>query len=394
MKLALLTRAWLALAAVVLCNGIAQAQTVKIGLISTYSGPDAAFGEKMDRGIKLYMKQHPNGLPPGVKVEIVTRDDGGPNPDKAKTIAQELIVRDKVQMLMGVVWTPNAMAIAPLATEAKVPFMITNAGASVITTRSPYIARFSYTMWQATLPLGEWAAKKYKRAYIAVSDFSPGHDSEEAFERGFKSGGGEIVGKVRMPLVNPDFVPFMQRVKDAKPEILYVFVPAGRLATALLKAYSDLGLEKAGIKITTSSDITNDEELPETALGMVTSLHYSAAGDRPANKAFVAAFKKEYGDKLNPEFVSVASWDTMDAIYYAIREQKGKVDPDRTMELIRNYKNPNSPRGPISIDPATRDIVHNEYLREVRRVGGQLVNVETETIGVAVKDTWKEMQKK
>ncbi len=372
----------------------AFAQTIKIGMISTYSGPEAAFGEKMDRGMKLYIKLNANQLPPGVKVEVITRDDGGPIPDKAKQIAQELIVRDKVHFLTGVVWTPNAMAMAPLTAEAKVPFIIMNAGASVITTRSPYIARVSFTMYQATVPLGEWAAKKYKRAYTAVSDFSPGHDSEDAFERGFKKGGGEIVGKLRMPLMNADFVPFLQRMKDAKPDVIYYFVPAGRQAVAFVKAYTELALDKVGIPIIASTDMTTDEELPDAALGMVSAYHYSASGDRPGNKVFVAAFKKEYGENLNPEFVAVAAWDAMDMIYRAIREQKGKLDPDRTMELMKTYKNPDSPRGPIHIDPETRDIVHNEYLREVRRVGGKLMNFETETIGVAVKDLWKEINKK
>ena len=214
--------------------------------------------------------------------------------------------------------------------------------------------------------------------------------------KGFTEGGGEIVGKVRMPLANPDFVPFMQRVKDAKPDALFVFVPAGRQATAIMKAYGDLGLDKAGIKFIGPGDITTDEELPgmgDVALGVITVHHYSAAAERPANKAFVAACKKEYGEKSVPSFMSVGAWDAMDAIYYVIREQKGKIDPDRTMELLKNYKNPNSPRGPISIDPATRDIVQNEYLREVRKVGGQLANVELETIP-AVKDPWKEINKK
>ncbi len=392
-----MTRMAMLCIAVFIGNAIAAtaiAQTIKIGMISTYSGPEAAFGEKMDRGVKLYTKLHANQLPPGVKVEVITRDDGGPNPDKAKQIAQELIVRDKVHFLTGVVWTPNAMAMAPITAEAKVPFIIMNAGASVITTRSPYIARVSFTMYQASVPLGEWAAKKYKRAYTAVSDFSPGHDSDDAFERGFKKGGGEVIGKLRMPVMNADFVPFLQRMKDAKPDVIYYFVPAGRQATAFVKAYADLALAKAGIALVASTDITTDEELPEASLGMMSAYHYSASGDRPANRAFVAAFKKEYGENLNPEFVAVAAWDAMDMIYRAIREQKGKLDPDRTMELMKTYKNPDSPRGPIYIDPETRDIVHNEYLREVRRVGGKLMNFETETIGVAVKDLWKEINKK
>ena len=373
----------------------AAAQTIKIGVINTYSGPFATLGDLIDKGFKLYMKQNADKLPPGIKIELVIRDDGGPNPDKAKQLAQELIVRDKIQILTGVVFTPNAMAIAPLTQEAKLPFFIMNAGTSVITERSPYIARFSFTLWQSSYPMGAWASRKFKRAYIAVSDFAPGHDSEAGFERAFSEGGGKIVGKVRIPLANPDFVPFMQRVKDARPDVLFAFTPAGRQATQIMKAYGDLGLDKAGIKFIGPGDITTDEELPnmgDAPLGVITTHHYSAAATRPANKAFIAAWKKEYGEKSWPSFMSVGGWDAMDAIYYVIREQKGKIDPDRTMTLVKKYKNPNSPRGPIAIDPDTRDIIQNEYIREVRRVGGQLANVEFETIH-QVKDPWKELKK-
>jgi len=373
----------------------APAQTIKVGVINSYSGPFATLGDLIDKGFKLYMKQNANQLPPGVKIELVIRDDGGPNPDKAKQLAQELIVRDKIQILTGVVFTPNALAIAPLTQEAKLPFFIMNAGTSVITERSPYIARFSFTLWQSSYPLGAWASRKYKRAYIAVSDFAPGHDSEAGFEKGFTEGGGRIVGKVRIPLANPDFVPFMQRAKDATPDVVFSFVPAGRQATQIMKAYGDLGLDKAGIKFIGPGDITTDEELPnmgDVALGVITMHHYSAAATRPANKAFIAAWKKEYGEKSWPSFMSVGGWDAMDAIYHVIREQKGKIDPDRTMALVKKYKNLNSPRGPISIDPETRDIIKNEYMREVKRVGGRLANVEFETFP-QVKDPWKELRK-
>ena len=381
--------------AALLLTAAAPAQTIKIGVINSYSGPFATLGDLMDKAMKLYMKQNADKLPPGVKIELVIRDDGGPNPDKARQLAQELIVRDKVQFLTGVVFTPNALAMAPLTQEAKVPFFIANAATSVITERSPYIARFSFTLWQSTYPLGAWASRRYKRAYIAVSDYSPGHDSEAGFERGFTEGGGRIVGKVRFPLANPDFVPFIQRAKDAQPEVLFAFVPAGRQATQIIKAYGDLGLDKAGIKFIGPGDITTDEELPnmgDAPLGVITMHHYSAAATRPANKAFIAAWKKEYGEKSVPSFMSVGQWDAMDAIYYVIREQKGKIDPDRTMALVKKYKNPNSPRGPIAIDPETRDIIQNEYMREVRKVGGQLANVEFETFE-QVKDPWKELKK-
>ncbi len=387
---------WLAAAIFLVC-GSATAQTVRIGIVNTFTGPQASFGEMNDRAMKLYMKMHEKDLPPGVKLELIQRDDGGPNPDKAKQLAQELIVRDKVHLLAGVAFTPNALAIAPLTAEAKIPLIITNAGTSVITTRSPYIARLSFTLWQACVPLGQWAARKFKRAYILVSDYGPGHDAEAAFSSGFKEGGGEIIGALRVPLQNPDFAPYLQRVKDAKPDTLMVFIPAGKTATQVMKTFSDLGLDKAGIKLIGPGDITTDEELPnmgDVALGVTTVFHYSAAAERPANRRFVEAWKKEYGATSTPNFVAAAAWDGMDAIFYVVKAQKGKIDPDRTMELLKSYSNPNSPRGPISIDPRTRDIVQDEYLREVRRVDGQLANVELETVARAVKDPWKEMQKK
>ena len=387
----------LVLAAFALCASAAFAQTIKIGFITSYSGLNGNLGPYMERAVRLYVKLHEKELPPGVKIELLTRDDTGPNPDKARQLAQELVVRDKVDLLAGVIFTPNAMAIAPIATEAKVPFVIMNAGTSVITTRSPYIVRTSFTLWQSSYPLGQWAAKKFKTAYTLVSDFGPGHDSEEAFIKSFTEGGGKIVGSVRVPLQNPDWAAYMQRVKDARPDALKVFIPAGKTATAVMKNFSDLGLDKAGIKLIGPGDITTDEELPnmgDIAIGVLTVHHYSAAAERPANKAFVAAWKKEYGANEVPNFLSAGSWDGTDMIFAAIKAQKGKLDPDRTMEIFKRYKSADSPRGPISIDPETRDIVQNEYLREVRKVGGQPANVELETVATAVKDPWKALQKK
>src|SRR5579871_48680 len=389
--------AMIAIIAVAAAVPAATAQTIKIGFISSYSGPAAAQGDQLDKGVKLYMKMHGNDLPPGVKVEIITRDDTGPNPDAAKRVAQELIVRDKVQFLTGVVWTPNAAAIAPLTAEAKVPFISMNAAGVSLPNLSPYFARVSFTLGQAAYPLGQWASKKYKRAYSAVSDYAPGHEAEEMFTRGFKEGGGEVAGTVRIPLANPDFIPYMQRVKDAKPDVLFAFNPAGKQATAQMKAFGDLELGKAGIKYIGTGDITTDEELAnmgDVALGVITALHYSAAADRPANKAFVAAYRKEFGETLSPGYMAADAWDGMDLIFHAIQAQKGNVDPDKTMEFIKSYKSDRSPRGPMSIDPETRDVVQNEYLREVRKVGAQMENVELETIGTAVKDPWKELNRK
>jgi branched-chain amino acid transport system substrate-binding protein len=393
-------KSFIAAATAALCGamiaGPLAAQTVKVGLINTYSGPMASNGDQIEKAINLFMKLGQCKLPPGVNLEIIKRDDTGINPETAKRLATELIVRDKVQLLTGVVWTPNALSIAPLATEAKVPFVIMNAGTAMITERSPYIARTSFTLWQSSYPMGTWAAKKFKTAYVAVADFGPGHDAQEAFTKAFTAGGGKVIGTVRMPPPTSDFAPFLQRVKDAKPDALFVFVPAGKSATALIKGFGDLGLAQAGIKLIGPGDIVTDEELPnmgDVPIGVMTMFHYSAAGERPANKSFVAAYQKEYGPNAWPNFISVGAWDGMQAICDVVRAQNGKVDGDKTMLLLRGWKNPNSPRGPIEIDPRTRDIVQNEYIRETRKVGGILKNVELETIPM-VKDPWKEFSQK
>jgi branched-chain amino acid transport system substrate-binding protein len=370
--------------------GGASAQTIKIGVITTYSGPSASLGDYMDKGLALYAKLHEKDLPPGVKVEIVRRDDTGPNPEVARRLAQELIARERVNFLAGVVFTPNANAIAPLTAEAKVPLVIMNAAGTNTTLMSPYVTRTSFTLWQSSYPLGQWTAKQpgMKRAYTAVTDYAPGHDGEQAFIKGFSEGGGQILGSVRMPIQNPDFVPFMQRVKDAKPDALYIFVPAGRHATAIMKAFGDLGLREAGIKLVGPGDITTDEELPsmgDVPLGVITAHHYAAALKNPQNEAFVEAFKKEYN--TGPNFMAVGGWDGMAAIFHAIKAQNGKITPDGTMAALKGWKNA-SPRGPIQLDPDTRDIIQNEYIREVKRVDGQLANIEFETIP-AVKDPWK-----
>jgi branched-chain amino acid transport system substrate-binding protein len=388
---------WIAFALTFVFAGGAAAQTVRIGVVNTFTGPAASFGEYGDKAMKLYMKLHEKELPPGVKLEFIARDDGGPNPDKAKQLAQELIVREHVNLIAGAAFTPNALAIAPLATEAKLPFVVLNAGTAMITTRSPYLVRLSFTLWQSSYPLGQWAAKRYQRGYTLVSDYGPGVDAETAFSQAFKAGGGEIVGSVRVPLQNPEFAPYLQRVKDAKPDALMVFIPAGKTATAVMKSFAELGLAGAGVHLIGPGDITTDEELPnmgDVALGVHTVFHYSAAAERPANRQFVAAWQKEYGEASVPNFAAAAAWDAVAMIFSAVREQKGRLDPERTLEIFKHWKSADSPRGPIAIDPETRDIVQNEYLREVRKVDGRLANVELETVGTAVKDPWKELQKK
>jgi branched-chain amino acid transport system substrate-binding protein len=383
------------LAALALLATPAAAETVvKVGVILTYSGPQATNGDQINKGIDLYVNEHQKDLPAGVKIELIKRDDTGPNADTAKRLAQELITRDHVQILTGFIWSPNAAAVAPLATEAKVPMVIMNAAGAGITRISPYVVRDSFTLWQTSLPIAPWAAKQgWKKAYTAVSDYAPGKDAEEAFIKGFKDAGGEIVGSIRFPLRSPDFVPFLQRVKDAKPDVVFLFVPSGPQATEAMKAYSDLGLKQAGIHLVGPQDIVPDYELPAMGTapeGLVTSGNYSAAATRPQNQAFVAAWHKAYGEASVPDFMACAGWDGMTAIFDLVKQTKGKFDGEQAMKILANWKDPDSPRGPISIDPATRDIVENIYIRRTEMKNGKLANVEIDTIP-NVKDPWKEL---
>jgi branched-chain amino acid transport system substrate-binding protein len=382
------------LAACLLAAPPLAAQTVKIGLINSYTGFVAQVADEAQKGIDLYVKEHEKDLPPGVKIELLRRDDTS-NPEVGKRLAQELITRDHVQLLTGIVLSPVAAAVAPLTAEAKLPMLLSIAAAGAAIPRlSPYVVRISFTLWQQAYPMGKWAAEQgWRSAYTAVSDFIPGHDSEAAFTKAFTDAGGKIVGAVRFPPANPDFAPFVQRIKDAKPEVVFIFVPAGTQATAMIKAIKDLGLREAGINIVAPQDLLPDEELPnmgDTPLGLITSGIYSVAAKRPANEAFLAVWKREYGDKAIPDFFSVDGWDGMAAIFALVKETKGKFTADQAMAFLSHWKDPDSPRGPIMIDPETRDIVQNIYIRRVEKQGDALVNVEIATIPM-VKDPWKEL---
>jgi branched-chain amino acid transport system substrate-binding protein len=369
------------------------AQTVKIGIINSYSGFVAAAADEMQKGIDLYVKLHEKDLPPGITPAILKRDDTS-KPDIGKRLAQELIVRDHVNLLAGVILSPVATAIAPVTAEAKVPFVITNAAGVAIPRLSPYVVRVSFTLWQEGYPIGKWAAQQgWKTAYTAVTDFIAGHDAEAAFTKGFTEGGGKIIGADRFPPQNPDFVPYIQRVKNAKPDVAFLWVPAGEQAVAIMKAATDLGLRQSGINITSTQDILPDEDLPiigDAALGLVTSGNYSVDAKRPANAAFLAAWKAAYGVRSIPDFFSVDGWDGMNMIFDMVKATKGEFTADQAMAYFKTWKDPNSPRGPIEIDPATRDIVQNIYIRRVERIDGRLADVEIQTIPM-VKDPWKEM---
>jgi branched-chain amino acid transport system substrate-binding protein len=359
--------------------GAALAQaTVKIGVVAEFSGPFADYGTQIVGGMKAYLKL--NGeVYAGKKIEIVIRDTTGAAPDIAKRLAQELITRDQVDILAGFGLTPNALAVAPVSAEAKKPMVIMNAATSVITTRSPYIVRVSHTLPQDTQPIAQWAAKNgIKRAFTLVSDFGPGVDAETTFIKAFKAAGGEIVDSVRTPLVNADFAPFLQRVKDTRPQAVFVFLPPGSQTIAFIKGYEERGLKQAGIRIIATGDLTDDgvlQAMGEPTLGLITSFHYSAAHDSPENKAFLKAYVEANGTKLRPNFMACAGYDGMAAIAEALKKTGGSTEPEAFLAALKGMKLM-SPRGPIMIDPETRDIVQTVYIRRVEKVDGILYNIE------------------
>lgn len=366
------------------------ADTIKVGVIAEMTGAFADFGQQMTTGAKAYIKEHGDTVA-GKKIELVVKDVGGPSPDVSKRLAQELVVKDNVDFIAGFGLTPNALAVAPIATEAKKPTIIMNAATSVITTKSPYLTRVSMTLPQVTAPLGEWAFKNgIRKVYTAVADYGPGFDAEGAFKKSFTAAGGQIVGEVRMPLTNPDYGPFVQRIKDTKPDAVFVFVPAGESAVGFMKAYAERGLAAAGIKLIATGDMTDDgviDALGNSAVGVITTHHYSAAHDSPENKAFLAAYAS-VDPTHRPNFMAVGGYDAMAMIYSVVKQLNGTVDPDKAMALIKGMKIA-SPRGPIVIDPETRDVTQNVYVREVKRVNGKLVNEEFFTVA-NVKDPGKD----
>ena len=374
-----LVRSSLIIAALFAVAGAVSAQNVvKLGLVAEFSGPFAQYGQQILGGMNAYMKLHGDSVA-GKKIEIVQKDTTGPSPDVAKRLAQELVTRDNVDILVGFGLTPNALAVAPVATEAKKLMVIMNAATSIITTKSPYIVRVSMTLPQVTQPMAVWAAKNgVRKVYTVVADYGPGLDSEKAFTDAFKAAGGEIVGSVHTPLQNPDFAPFIQRVKDAKPEAVFLFLPAGEQGIAFMKGYEERGLKQAGIKLIATGDITDDgvlEVMGEPTVGLITSFHYSAAHDSPENKAFVKAYADANGGKLRPNFMAAAGYDGMAAIYEALKKTNGSTDGDKLIAAMKGMKLM-SPRGPIMIDPDTRDIVQTVYIRKVEKTPVGLYNVE------------------
>ena len=352
------------------------ADPLKIGLILPLTGPFASTGKQIEAACRLYIAKNGDTVA-GRKVELIVKDDTGLAPETTKRIAQEMVVQDKVTVLAGFGLTPLALAAAPVATEAKVPMIVMAAATGMIPTRSPFIVRANFTLPQVTAPIAEWALKnKIKRVVTMVTDYGPGLDAEKTFVSVFKAGGGEIVESIKTPLRNPDYAPFLQRAKDAKPDALFVFVPSGE-GLAVMKQFDDRGLKQAGIRMIGTGDVTDDdllESMGAPAVGIITSFHYSAAHDSPENKAYVDGFMKA-NNGMRPNFHSLGGYDGMHLIYEAVKKAGPTATGEQLVEAMKGQKWV-SPRGPMSIDPATRQPIQNVYLREVKMVNGKPWNVE------------------
>jgi len=375
----------IALAASLVTPASAQ-EVVKIGLILPMTGQQASTGKQIFAAAKLYMEQM-GAVVAGKKIELVLKDDGA-IPETTKRVAQELIVNEKVKFIAGFGITPSALAVAPLATQAKVPEIVMAAGTSIITEKSPYIARTSFTLGQSSVITADWAVKAgIKKVVTFVSDYGPGYDAEESFKQRFTAAGGQVVGALRVPLASPDFAPFLQRAHDAKPDAMFIFVPSGQGA-ALVRQFVERGLDKAGIRIIGPGDVMDDDLLNgmgDAVIGTTTVHIYSAAHPSEKNKAFVAAFKK--ANNFRPNFMAVGGYDGMHLIYEALKKTDGATDGDKLIAAMKGMSW-ESPRGPIAIDAETRDIIQNVYIRKVERVDGELYNVEFQTFE-AVKDPVK-----
>lgn len=376
------------LAGLAICPGSGSAyaqQPLKVGLVQSMTGAFNATGKAVINGALLYLKQHGDTVA-GRKVQVIVKDDATA-PDAAKRLAQELIVKDKVAIL-GAGITPAALAIAPLATEAKIPTVVLVSGASVTVERSPYMVRTSFTLAQSSAVMADWAVMNgAKKIVTLVNDWAPGLEAEAAFRQGVAGSQAQIIDSIRVPLANPDFAPFLQRARDKAPDTLFVYVPDNQ-SGIFAKQFLERGMDKSGIRIVGPGDLTDDEELPgmtDAMLGMVTAHHYSASHDSALNKAFVADFEKAYGKR--PNFIAVGGYDAMHLIFAALAKTGGKADGETMLAAMKGMTW-ESPRGPIEIDPLTRDIVQNEYIRRVEKVNGQLANIEFATYPM-VKDPAK-----
>jgi branched-chain amino acid transport system substrate-binding protein len=366
-----------------LLPSIASAATtgpLKVGLIIPMSGPFASTGRQIDAAVRLFLQQHGDTVA-GRKIEVILKDDGGVSPDVTKRLAQELVSRDKVEVLAGFGLTPLALAAAPIATQAKVPMIVMAAATSIIPQRSPYIVRSGFTVPQITAPLADWAPKnKIKTVVTLVADYGPGLDAEKTFVPRFTQGGGKVLESLRVPLRNPDYAPFLARVRDIKPDALFAFVPSGEGA-AVMKQFTDRGLDKAGVRLICTGDVLDDdlmESIGPSSEGVVSSFHYSAAHPSPENKAYVAAFEKA-NKGMRPNMHSVGGYDGMQLLYLALAKTGGDSSGDKLLAAMKGMTW-TSPRGPVQLDAATRDMVQDVYIRKAEKVNGKMYNIEFDKI--------------
>src|SRR5882762_152639 len=369
------------LTAVGLMSTAASADVIKVGVIGTMSGPYALFGQNFKMGIDAWVAEH--GAKVGEhEIEFIYRDEESPNPAKSKALAQELLIKDKVQYLAGLYFTPDAMAVAPLLEEAKTPLVVMNAATSAIVEKSPFIVRTSFTMWQNTVPAAKVASKNgSKKVAIAVSDYGPGVDAETAFKKTFEADGGTITEAIRMPLNTTDFSPIMQRIKDSGADTIFTFLPAGPPTLGFVKAYIDNGLKASGVKLMSTGDVVTEPDLAnigESGIGILSTYHYAVSHDSPENKAFLDQIVKDGGKLDEVTMTSVAAYDGARLIYKMIEATNGQRDPEKAIAAVKGLKWV-SPRGPVSIDPDTRHIRQNVYLREVSKQDGKLLNKELQT---------------
>lgn len=370
------------LAGLMAASGLAMAQdTIKVAMLASMTGPFADFGRQMETGIKAFQAQHGDTVA-GKRVEVIFKDTGGANPDIAKRQAQELIVRENIDILAGFDFTPNALAVAPLASRAKVPMVVMNAAGEKLTSRSPYMIRTAFEIADVVSPIAKWSVQEgAKTAYVLVADYAPGRDAEKAFVQAFEEAGGKIVGTVHTPIVTQDFAPYLMRVQDAKPDVLFAFVNGGDVAPALIREYKVRNLEADGIKLIGTGDIVDEpimNVIGENGMGLVTVYPYSMHHESPLNKEFVAEYRRLRGADSRPAIMSVGAYDGMAAIYKALEKTNGDTDGPGLMEAFKGMEL-ESPRGHIRIDPESRDVVQAKYIRRFDKVNGEYANVEFKT---------------
>lgn len=393
MRIAKRVAGLLCAAAAVAAAGEAAAAEIKVGLLSQFSGAYTWWGREYQRGVDLYLAQR-GGKFGEHTITVLSRDEAGSNPQRARQLSQELVVRDKVQYLIGGVFTPTVLGAVDVINQTKTPYVILNSGTSSVTDKSQYYVRAGFTQWTVSIPLVQWAYDQgMKNAVVLAADYAPGHDALEAFGKTFAKLGGKVVGEIKVPMGTTDFSSYLQRVRDLKPQAVFMFMPVGPMSAGMIRSFKERELDKAGITLLVTNEAQEEDIAPigDAALGLTSALHYSPYLDTPLNKEFVAAYKAKYGKDELPSVASVAAYDGMRLIERMVGATNGVKDGDKAMAAIKDYKW-DSPRGPVSIDPRTREIVQNVYMRKVEKIDGKLGNKVFHTYP-AVKDPWHEINK-